>query len=589
MTTLAKLQAYARNRKALLPISLLLSTISSIVNLLPFIYVWLIVRDLINTGLNQSYDNIIHYAIMAFVFAVSGLIIYFLTLLLSHLGAFRVETELRRVAMNKIIKMPLGFFDKNTTGKIRKIIDENASTTHSFMAHQMPDIAGTIFTPILIIGATFFFDWKLGIACLFPVLIAIVILNMMMGKRGNRFMQKYLNSLEEMNTEAVEYVRGIPVVKVFQQTVFSFKSFYNSIKQYKDMVIKYTRLWEKPMSAYTTMIHSFAFFLVPVAILFIDSSPKTILINLLLYVLITPVFAQSILKSMHLNHAFSQAREAINRIEDLTIFHDFKETKDSGKTPNTFDIEFKDVEFAYPESNKNAVDKINFSIQQGKTTALVGPSGGGKTTIARLIPRFWDVKSGSIKIGGIDVKNIPTNKLMQNVAFVFQNTRLFKKTILDNVKYGCPQASIDDVNRALDLAQCRNIIDNLKDGINTMIGTEGTYLSGGEQQRIILARAILKDAPIIVLDEATAFADPENEYLIRKALQKLTQGKTVLMIAHRLSSIKDVDKIMVINKGKVHETGTHQTLLQTNGLYTKMWKEYEQSVKWTIGEEVQYA
>jgi len=588
MTTISKLQAYARGRKALLPLSLFMSGLSALINLIPFIMVWMIIRDLLMLGLNQSFENIKSYALWALVSALIGLTIYFLCLIFSHLAAFRTETEIRRVTMRKIAKMPLGFFDVNTTGKIRKIIDENASITHSFMAHQMPDIVGTFITPILVICTILFFDWKLGLACLIPVILAFVILNSMMGKKGTAFMKKYMTSLEEMNTEAVEYVRGIPVVKVFQQTVFSFKSFYSSINYYKEMVIKYTKLWTQPMSIYTVLINGFAFFLVPVAIIMIDSSIKETLINFLFYLLITPVFSMCIMRSMHLNQAMGQAKEAIARIEELTDYPMLEE-RTNLQTPAGFNIAFSDVKFAYSKTKNDALKGISFSIPAGKTIALVGPSGSGKTTIARLVPRFWDVKSGAIKIGGVDVRNIHNPYLMRNVAFVFQNTRLFKKTILENVRFARPEASIQEVNQALKLAQCSDIIEKLPHGINTMIGTEGTYLSGGEQQRVVLARAILQNAPIVVLDEATAFADPENEHLIRKALDKLTAGKTVLMIAHRLSTIKDVDEIIVINEGKISEKGTHNSLIAQKGLYEKMWNEYQQSVKWTIEKEASYA
>jgi ATP-binding cassette, subfamily B, bacterial IrtA/YbtP len=399
-----------------------------------------------------------------------------------------------------------------------------------------------------------------------------------------------MTSLEEMNTEAVEYVRGIPVVKVFQQTVFSFKNFHNSIIKYKNMVTDYTKMWEKPMSAYTVMINGFVYFLVPVAILIINHSrnyTQTIL-NLFLYVLITPVFSQSIMRSMYLNQALGQASEAVNRIENLTKYA-LQSAPVNPKTINDHSIQFKNVSFSYPGSKKKAVEQVSFDIPEGKTTALVGASGSGKTTIARLLPRFWDADEGNIFIGQTSVKDIDHKELMAHISFVFQNTRLFKTSLLENIKYGKPSASIDEIENAVNMARCREIINSLPEGLNTKIGTEGTYLSGGEQQRIVLARAMLKNAPIVVLDEATAFADPENEHLIQKAFKELTKRKTVLMIAHRLSSVTSADNILVIDEGRIIEQGTHQELLEKQGIYANMWNEFQQSVNWKIKKEASYA
>ena len=483
--------------------------------------------------------------------------------------------------------MPLGFFDNNTSGRIRKIIDENAGITHSFLAHQLPDLASTVLMPLTAIALIFIFDWRLGLACLVPIVIAMFLMGFMMGKRGRYFMETYMNSLEEMNSEAVEYVRGIPVVKVFQQTVFSFKNFHKSIMKYKNMVFAYTKMWEKPMSAYTVIINSFVFFLVPVAILLISSSGNyaDVILNLFFYIMITPVFSQSIMRSMYLSQAFGQADEAITRLEELIDVSPLPVSEDPEKLTG-FDISFTRVSFKYPGAEKNAVDGINLFIPEGERTALVGASGSGKTTIARLVPRFRDTDTGQVCIGGTDVKNIKPEELMKNISFVFQNTRLFKTSLLENITYGNPEASRDEIERAVDLAQCREIIDKLPDGLNAKIGTEGTYLSGGEQQRIILARAILKNAPIVVLDEATAFTDPENEHLIQHALLELTKGKTVLMIAHRLTSVIDADNILVISEGKIAECGTHHELMDKDGLYASMWNEYQKSIKWTIKKEV---
>ncbi len=589
MKTLRKLQAYMRGKKALLPGSLLVSALSSLITMLPFIFLWLIIREFLD--FSRQYDQLLinTYAWWALGTAIGGVVLYFLALTLSHLVAFRVETDMRRQAMNKIVRLPLGFFDQNTSGRIRKIIDDNAGITHSFVAHQLPDLSGTILMPFATFIMIFVFEWRLGLACLVPIIFSMSIMSFMMGKKGKYFMKMYMDSLEEMNTEAVEYVRGIPVVKVFQQTVFSFKNFYNSIQKYKNMVVSYTRLWEKPMSTYTVIIHGFVFILVPVAILLIGSAANysIVLVNLLFYILITPVFAQSIMKSMYLNQAFGQAEQAVNRIEELTSTEQLPIAENPQPIPK-HNIRFDNVSFRYPGAVYNAIVDINFEVPEGKTYALVGASGSGKTTIARMVPRFWDVATGNVCVGDINVKNISPVELMDNVSFVFQNTKLFKTSLLENIKYGNPNATIDDINQALEQAQCRKIIDKLPDGLNTKIGIEGTYLSGGEQQRIALARAILKNAPIVVLDEATAFADPENEHIIQQVLSKLMQNKTVLMIAHRLTSVMDVDKILVIDRGKIAEEGNHSELLVQNGIYSRMWNEYQKAVKWTVGKEAQH-
>ncbi|MCG6190268.1 ABC transporter ATP-binding protein [Maribellus maritimus] len=590
MSTLSKLQRYMTGRKALLPVSLFLSAMSALAGMAPYILVWFIIREFITTGAGSSPAIVQKYAWWAAALAIGSIAIYFLALSASHLAAFRVECNMRRSAMNKLVRLPLGFFDNNTTGRIRKIIDENAGITHGFLAHQMPDLAGSVVMPFAAIVLIFVFDWRLGLACIIPLIISMLLMGYMMGTSSRTFMQAYMNSLEEMNSEAVEYVRGIPVVKVFQQTVFSFKNFHDSIVKYREMVIKYTKIWKIPMSVYTVVINGFTFFLVPAAILLTGNSGNYAMpiLNMFLYILITPVFSQSIMKSMYITQALGQAKEAIDRLENLTSAGQLAEPANPQKI-KSHDIQFKNVSFSYPGANKKAVDNVSFTIPGGKTVALVGASGGGKTTIARLVPRFWDVDEGEVCIGNVNVKDIAHEDLMNHVSFVFQNTRLFKTTLLENIKYGNPNATMEEVNRAVDLAQCREIINSLPDGLNTKIGTEGTYLSGGEQQRIALARAFLKNAPIVLLDEATAFTDPENEHLIQQALKKLAKGKTVLMIAHRLTSVMNADNILVISEGKIAEQGTHQKLLQKQGIYTNMWNEYQQSVNWTIGKEVNHA
>ena len=568
-------------RKVLLPAAMLLSALSALAGMLPYILIWLIVRELLEHGEITSSGNVVTYAWWAAGMAVASIVLYFAALMSSHLAAFRVESNLRKEAMRQIVRMPLGFFDINTSGRIRKIIDDNAGVTHSFLAHQLPDLAATFLVPLVAAILIFVFDWILGLACIVPVIIAMLVMGFMMNAEGRQFMKSYMTSLEEMNTEAVEYVRGIPVVKVFQQTIYSFKNFHRCIMNYNKMVFGYTRMWEKPMSLYTVIINGFVFFLAPLAILLIGYSGNyaSVLLNFFLFVLITPVFSQSIMKSMYLNQALGQASEAIGRLENLVAYEHLT-VVEHPQPVKEFSIQFEKVSFSYPGANQKAVDDVSFTIPQGNTVALVGASGGGKTTIARLVPRFWEATEGKVLIGGINVREIAPEELMKYISFVFQNTKLFKTSLLENIKYGNPDATMEEVERAVDMAQCREIINKLPLGLNTKIGTEGTYLSGGEQQRIVLARAILKNAPIIVLDEATAFADPENEHLIQQALKELTKGKTVLMIAHRLSSITDADNILVIDKGKI------ANLLGKQGIYYHMWNEYQQSVRWTIGKEV---
>ncbi|MDR0749637.1 MAG: ABC transporter ATP-binding protein/permease [Tannerellaceae bacterium] len=589
MNTLKKLQSYAGGRKALFPVSMALSALAALAGLLPYIIIWLIVRELFApdgavAGSGGSLEQrIIPLAWWAVGVALGSVAIYFAALWASHLAAFRVEANIRREAMRKIIAMPLGFFDSHTSGRIRKIIDDNASTTHSFLAHQLPDMAATALVPVAVIALVFTFDWLLGIACLVPVVIALAIMMFAMGENGRQFMRSYMNSLEEMNSEAVEYVRGIPVVKVFQQTIFSFKNFHRSIMDYNRLVIQYTLMWEKPMSTYTVVINSFVFFLAPVAILLTGytGNVASILLDFFLFVLITPVFSCCVMKSMYLTQAMDLAGQAVERLENLTLYKTLTVPAKT-KPVNGYGICFDHVSFTYPDMAKKALIDVSFSVPQGKTVALVGASGSGKTTVARLVARFWEASEGHVQIGNVDVNCINSDELMQSVSFVFQNTRLFKTTLLENICYGKPGATPEEVERAVDAAQCRDIISRQPLGLNACIGGEGTYLSGGEQQRILLARAILKNAPIVILDEATAFADPESEHLIYQAFSALSEGKTVLMIAHRLTSVTNADRILVLDNGQIAESGTHEELLSQNGLYLKMWNEYQQSVQWTL-------
>ena len=577
-------------RKALLPVAIVLSALGGLAGLAPFVFIWLIVRELLSGGDIGTQTQVTSYAWWAAGTAVGGVVLYFGALMCSHLAAFRVESNIRKSAMRRIVGMPLGFFDSNTTGRIRKIIDDNASITHSFLAHQLPDMAGTALVPLLAVVLIAAFDWRLGLACLVPVFTAMGIMAYTMNTRGREFMRQYMNLLEQMNTEAVEYVRGIPVVKVFQQTAYSFKNFYRTIMQYNHTATRYTRLWERPMTLYTVIINSFAYFLVPVAVILtgMGEGVGTVLVNLILFVLVTPVFSECVMKSMYIGQAFAQADEAVSRLDGLTDYPTLKETAEPVQ-PATYGITFSNVTFAYPGTDTDVLKNVTFTVQQGKRVALVGASGSGKTTIARLVPRFYDVDGGSVRIGGVDVRDISHKELMRTVTFVFQNPQLIKTTILENIVYGRPEATMEEVNRAVDMAQCREIIDRLPDGLDTVIGTEGTYLSGGERQRIALARALLKNAPVIVLDEATAFADPENEHLMQAALRELTRGKTVITIAHRLTSVADADEILVIDNGRIAERGTHDTLLGMKGIYYNRWNEYCRAVNWTIEKHRQPA
>ena len=583
MKTLKRLGAYMGGRKYLLPCSVALSAVNGLLSLVPFILLWLVVRTLLIAKGNLSNTPLIDYALWAFVISVANVLLYFLALMLSHLAAFRIETNMRRKAMQRLMRAPLGYLDEQNTGRMRKIIDEDSGQTHTFVAHLLPDVASCIVAPIGVIVLLFAVDWQLGTAAMIPLVGAIGIMGYMMNPKNNQFQRLYLDAQEKMGAEAVEYVRGIPVVKVFQQTVFSFKRFYDSIISYRDLVIKCTLVWRTPMSFYILAINAFAFILVPTAIILIGlgGDTSTIIANVILYVVIAPLIASNVMKAMYLSQDLFMANEAVERLEQLTDIAPLSQ-HDEPKRAEAYDIRFNDVSFRYEGAEKDAVSHINLTIPEGKTVALVGASGSGKTTIARLIPRFWDVRHGSVTIGGVDVRDMRKDELMRNVSFVFQNTRLFKTSLIENLRYGNPDATTEQINHAIDLSQSREIIDRLPQGLDTVIGAEGTYLSGGEQQRIVLARAILKDAPIIVLDEATAFADPENEQLIRKALAHLTQGKTVLMIAHRLTTVQDADNIAVVDNGEIVEQGTHKELLGRKKQYHRMWNEYQQSVSWKL-------
>jgi len=576
---------YMGRKKILLPLSLFLSGLSAILNLIPFILVWFIVQKVLSGNLSVRFSSIGTYAWFAFASAFGGVVVYFLALMSSHLAAFRVEVGLQEKGMRKLITMPLGFFDKHSSGKIRKIVNDGAGTTHSYLAHQLPDLAGSVISPVILLGMIFVFDWRMGLASLIPVFLGFVTMSFMMSSEGQKFQKLYYDSLEEMSAESVEYIRGIPVVKTFGQSLFSFKRFHESIVRYKEMVLAYTLLWRGPMSFYTAIMQTAVFFLVPMAIFLLGrgGDPALVLADFILYLIISPHFALLMMKSMHFRQNSLIAEQAIDRLEELLAYPEMRFKQENADIPvNT--VEFRNVSFSYEGTEKPAVDRVSFKINEGETVALVGASGGGKTTIARLAARFWDADTGEVLLGGVNVKDIPKKQLMDRVSFVFQTTKLRKGTLRENILFGNEHAGKDDIERAVDLSQSREIINNLKDGLETELGTRGTYLSGGEQQRIALARAMVKNSPVVLLDEATAFADPENEHLIRKALDSLGSGKTTLMIAHRLTSVTDADRILVIDKGRVSEEGTHEELLVLDGLYKRMWDEYKESAVWKIGE-----
>lgn len=595
-SVLNRFKPYMGKKKALLPLSLVLSGLSAVLNVIPFVLVWFITRDILSAPQAIDVSNIGTYAWLAFASAIAGVVVYFCALMSSHLAAFRVEVGLQKVGMQKIMSMPLGFFDQYSSGKMRKIVNDGAGTTHTFLAHQLPDMAGTVVSPIILLILIFTVDWRMGLASLVPIIMGFITMRFMTSTKGKQFQKNYFDSLEEMSSESVEYVRGIPVVKTFGQSIFSFKRFYNSIIRYKEMVHAYTLLWRSPMSFYTIIMQSAAFFLIPMAILLIGSGANLALVlsNFIFYLLISPIFTMLLMKSMYFQQNSRIAEQAIDRLDNLLNYPAMNYSQ-KPKHIEKHTLEFKNVAFSYEGASKRAVDGISFKLNEGETIALVGASGGGKTTIARLAARFWDADEGEVLVGGINVKEIPKKELMDNISFVFQNTKLFKGSLKENVVFGKENVTDQQIKKAIDSSQSREIIESLPDGLDTIIGSKGTYLSGGEQQRIALARAIVKNAPIVLLDEATAFADPENEHLIQKALKELSRGKTTLMIAHRLTSVRNVDRILVIENGRIAEEGTHETLLSRGGLYRTMWDEYQQSVAWKIGSEngveegVQYA
>lgn len=565
-----------------------LSALSAICLLVPFVYIWNVVNALLAVAPDfTKAQNLDVYAINAFTFAVLGIILNFFGLMGTHLSAFKNEKNMKDAAIKHLLKLPLGYFSNHTSGGLRKIIDYSTAKTEIFLAHQLFDLTGAIMTPIVFLILLFSFDWRLGLICLIPIILCFVFMYPMFSKESRNSMEKYEKYLEEMNGEAVEYVRGIPVTKAFQQSIYSFKNFINAIKNYGKFSAEYSMSTHIPMTAFTVSINGFFALLIPAGILLAGSVVDVkFFANFMFYIIFTPICAVMMMKIMTVSQDWMLASCALDSIEAILNENPLVDPINPQK-PKNHSIEFEGVYFDYEnaDGDEHILNDVNLKINENETVALVGPSGGGKTTIASLIPRFWDVNQGSIKVGDVDVRDISTKELMKNISFVFQNTTLFKDSIYNNVAIGRKGASRDDVKKALSLTQCDDIIDELPDGINTVIGSEGTYLSGGQQQRIALARAVLKDAPIIILDEATALADPENEYLIQKAISEITKDKTVIMIAHRLSSVKNVDKIYVVENGRIVEEGNHHTLIDSGGIYSRMWDEFNQSIQWKVKSE----
>ncbi|MBR3125181.1 MAG: ABC transporter ATP-binding protein [Mogibacterium sp.] len=588
---LSVLLGYAGSYKKLTFIGLGLSAIAMILGMLPYICIWLAARDLIAVAPDWTKaTSISRYGWMAFAFAFGGIAVYFFALMCTHLAAFRTAVNIRKQGMAHLMKTPLGFFDNNASGLIRNRLDGGAAETETLLAHNLADIVGTAAMFISMLVLMFVFDWRMGAACLMAAVISVIAMFTMMGGKNAKLMAEYQAAQDHMSKEGTEYVRGIPVVKVFQQTVYSFKAFKEAIDDYSAKAEHYQGdICRVPQAVNLTFTEGAFIFLVPVALLIaprsLDSSSfAEFVTDFAFYAVFSAIISTALARIMFAASGMMLASTALGRISKVTSAPVFEPVKDP-QVPQDNSVEFRNVSFTYDGSELPALDHVSFRVEPGQTVALVGPSGGGKTTAASLIPRFWDVSSGSVNVGGVDVRNIDHKVLMDNIAFVFQNVHLFKTSILENVRAAKPDASREEVMEALFAAQCGDIVANLPEGIDTKIGTAGTFLSGGEQQRIALARAILKDAPVVVLDEATAFADPENEALIQKAFSSLTKDRTVIMIAHRLSTVVGADKIIVLNEGHAAEKGTHEELLKKNGLYARMWEDYNKAAKWRIKSE----
>ena len=576
---------YAGGHRVFTYTSLALSAISALMALIPFLYIWMILRDVLAAAPDYAQAvNIPHYGWMAVLFAVLSYLVYVCALLCSHLSAFRVATNLRLAVTKHLAELPLGFTERFGSGQLRKIIQESTGAAETYLAHQLPDQAGAMATPVGLLVLLFAFDWRLGLLSLIPVFLGFAVMSAMTGERMEEKMRQYGNALAAMSNEAVEYVRGIPVVKTFGQSVFSFKRFKATIDEYEKWVVAYTKEMRRPMLLYTAAVNGVFAFLIAGGLLFTRNGvTPEFLLNLLFYIIITPVISLTLTKIMYMSENKMVVADALSRIDSVL---DAEPVPAFGQPqhPQNSSVTLRDVHFSY-DGKAEVIKGVSMDIKPGQTVALVGPSGGGKSTLASLICRFFDVQGGSVSIGGADVRAIPKEELMDTVAFVFQNSKLLKGTILDNVRLGRPDATEEEVLAALKTAQCMDIIEKFPEGIHTVIGSKGVYLSGGEQQRIAIARAVLKNAPVLILDEATAFADPDNEAKVQAAFARLAKGKTVLMIAHRLSTVANADCIYVVQDGRITETGTKDELCAQNGLFARMWQDYQASVQWKVAKE----
>ena len=586
-SNLSRLLMIAGSYRYLTYASWILSAISALIALVPYYFIWQVMREVLEVAPNFSRaQNLTHNGWMAVLFAVIAVLVYIAGLMCSHLGAFRIATNLRLQSMNHIVKLPLGFAEHFGSGKLRKIVNESSAATETYLAHQLPDRANALATPCGLLVLLFVFDWRLGLLSLAPVLLGFLIMMAMTGKEMQQKMKEYQNALDDMAGEAVEYVRGIPVVKTFGQTIFSFKKFKDSIDRYKVWVIAYTKQLRTPMMFYTAAINGVFVFLIAGALLFTQDQVTTeFLLNLVLYIIITPIISVTLTRIMFQSENAMIVDDALQRIDSVLNLEPLKETAHP-KHPKDGSVELEQVHFSY-DGEKEVLKGVSLSIRAGQTVAFVGPSGGGKTTLANLISRFFDPQSGTVRVGGVDVRDIPKEELMNTVSFVFQNSRLIKASVFENVRLGKPEATREEVMAALKNAQCDDILEKLPDGMDTVIGTKGVYLSGGEQQRIAIARVMLKNTPIIILDEATAFADPDNETRVQAAFSKLSQGKTVIMIAHRLSTVAGADRIYVVKDGQIAESGSSRELMERRGLFAGMWQNYQTSVQWKVQKEVQ--
>ena len=584
-SNISRLMGYAGKHRYFTYASWLLAVISALIALLPFVYIWKIIKEVLDVAPNfSSATGLVHNGIMAMIFAIVSFLVYISALMCSHLAAFRVATNMRVAVTEHIAKLPLGFADSFGSGKLRKIINDSTGATETYLAHQLPDKYAALATPVGLLVLLFVFDWRLGLLSLIPVVLAFLVMSSMTGKHMAEKMKQYNNALENMSNEAVEYVRGIPVVKTFGQSVFSFKKFKSTIDEYQKWVVAYTKDMRVPMMFYTAAINGVFAFLIAGALWFTaDGVTNGFLLNLIFYIVITPVISLTLTKMMYMSENNMIVKDALERIDGVLSVSPMSESE-TPEYPADSSVELNDVHFSYDGKNE-VIRGVSMNIGAGQTVALVGPSGGGKSTLAGLMARFFDVKSGSIKVGGADIREIPKEELMNAVSFVFQDSKLIKATIAENVKLGKPDATDEEVAAALHTAQCDDIIQKLPDGADTVIGTKGVFLSGGERQRIAIARAVLKNAPVIILDEATAFADPDNEAKVQKAFSELSKGKTVIMIAHRLSTVANADCLYVIKDGLIAESGRRDELLEKNGVFAEMWKEYAASVEWKVAKE----